>query len=922
MKRRSHCWPRQLSAIGMGRPIRPDFCSVVLLAVVATVGFAEERPEIAFSDDAPTHIEYSKQRLALRMAEINLYPKHTKDPEAAREVAMKFLVRAAHWESDMPASLCPDRCRFRDIKSFAKQALSLGSKDPIVLRYHALFFLNHFPLRECSNRLSEAARIFDQSDYPRGLRFKYEAAIFRAQDIGVRVDTLRKTMVRVFDVLPAYLEWASRQPNSQRPSFQMIYDIARVRYTQLKSPAHQRLKDCIKSYQAEPYHDPWLAAMLKGMLHREIGWHARRINDDDAEGKDILDREQGKAAVHFRKAYQLRPEFPEAAGFMTYLIADGLQDSGTTWEWFKRAIAAEIDCSRAYIGVMTSRGVYRGGSAESRQAFAEKCRDLNRFDSKVPEKYIDWLVADGRYKELKFHPDIYRECQQCFRQYVDHPIWRSPDGSKQKGRQQVTYLARMIALATRADEFAEARELWEEMGNDMNTQEALSVFKKHGIRPEYDKSRIIAYEQFEDELFAIQPMVGERALGVEFSEEVNQAFQELLARDVPGARRYLETWEKITAMEVDYHNGDWLDMKFEKTIDPWIQTGRWDFVDENTVVLDNRVGDAGVYLRSLGHFPSPIEIQVEVENPERSNIYAGILRDGMKRSKSRWHIFGGRMKGGVASMNSWHTLGDGSYDAEPLRKLEVMSWGPERVEFRINNIPLPIYKLPGLSENESFVGLSSFLWKGNRGRLKFKNLRIRKIPYGIPPEEFEPRVAYYTNALERYPHRVDYYLRRGSTFSELDRWDEALKDLEKVRGKLGADQNHWIEYLMGNAYVNIGDKKTGISVLMNLYQSLPKKPTYAHKAFGYGAACDVIDALISSDVSSQQEITRAKNLASELVRKLDDCKSHIALAKVQVKEKQWSAAKKSLARAKTKKPDKAQAERISALQEKIMDAEE
>lgn len=135
-----------------------------------------------------------------------------------------------------------------------------------------------------------------------------------------------------------------------------------------------------------PKADPWTLDMIAGRYYYALAWHHRGggyASSVKPEGFRLFRENLKKAAKHFEKAYQLHPEFPEAAGDMVAVATAGGSNL-TPREWFDRAVAAQMDYLLAYDYLRLRLRPRWGGSHSAMYRFGRECADTERYDTNVP----------------------------------------------------------------------------------------------------------------------------------------------------------------------------------------------------------------------------------------------------------------------------------------------------------------------------------------------------------------------------------------------------------------------------------------------------------------------------------------------------------------------------------------------------------
>lgn len=322
-------------------------------------------PELKFNPDGPVYADFIGQLLDIRLAEIALYDKHTRDPQAARPVVRRFLKAAA--QRLVVTTVRKSDPRVADLASLGEEAIRLGSKDPLFRRYYCSL-LNVISDRSASRaEIDSVLNTFEKSSYPKHFRVEYlllksqiygKGMKYRANMKGAPYKSLKQQLTKIHQAVPAYVKWMSGRPDFQRPCLRWIWQCYDVNYEHLNSRIEKQLDPYwqklvagfIESYAVADHMDPWLLAMLRGKLHTALAWQARGTGaafEVDMEDFEVFRRENAIAVGHLKDAYKLNPERPEAAEDMVWQVRSGHGDSRTLWIWLQRSLDAEVDSKRA-----------------------------------------------------------------------------------------------------------------------------------------------------------------------------------------------------------------------------------------------------------------------------------------------------------------------------------------------------------------------------------------------------------------------------------------------------------------------------------------------------------------------------------------------------------------------------------------------
>jgi len=154
--------------------------------------------------------------------------------------------------------------------------------------------------------------------------------------------------------------------------------------------------------------DPWIALMFeaRGLWNyayelRGSGW-ADTVTEKGWAGF----QEYGEKSYQlYRQAYQLHPEWPEAAAELVQ-VCNPIKSKQETVQWFNRAIAAEIDDSTAFWNFLWAFRPRWGGSWDEMLAIGRRMADADDhfYNTRLPLVY--WWALQNVAEELSNHSNL------------------------------------------------------------------------------------------------------------------------------------------------------------------------------------------------------------------------------------------------------------------------------------------------------------------------------------------------------------------------------------------------------------------------------------------------------------------------------------------------------------------------------------
>lgn len=168
-----------------------------------------------------------------------------------------------------------------------------------------------------------------------------------------------------------------------RDQLEMLKAIDKIR--------EDRFQAILVAWQKSKWPD-WVKFTLVGRAEIEWAWKLRgggwasTVTDAGAQGfiKHIED-----ARKVLEKAWELRPDRPEAATLMITVSMGTGSPIQVTRQWFDRAVAAQFDYAPAYVSMTYAYRPRWGGSREQMLEFGKACAATKRYDTTVPGVIYD-----------------------------------------------------------------------------------------------------------------------------------------------------------------------------------------------------------------------------------------------------------------------------------------------------------------------------------------------------------------------------------------------------------------------------------------------------------------------------------------------------------------------------------------------------
>ena len=367
------------------------------------------------------------QRMLLPVFEKNL-AEWPQQAEAAHSfVKQALMVKAGH----------PDVDPKRPWEVMATEGTALAKakvEEPLLLWLAAwVVWESHESYTDAWDFLSRANRHKTLKDYPSVIAAHIEAQFNEIRRSSNSETIAKSNAERAKRMLKSAMDPAVFTPEEDELLFNEVEFV--FNSTNVKERPEELRKLC-----AAPHLTPWLREMLNGKLQNSTGWsyrgtgYANTVKDD---GWQKFAEHQVIARGHFKKAWELRPDRPQAATVMIDIVKCGNGEPGeSTRLWFDRAVAAQYDHYGAYYALLWALRPRWGGSIGQMKAFYCACALTGKHEQGVVvamRRILDYLedevddirhvlsqdplkqVVLGSNRELAESKEVYRTWQRDWR---------------------------------------------------------------------------------------------------------------------------------------------------------------------------------------------------------------------------------------------------------------------------------------------------------------------------------------------------------------------------------------------------------------------------------------------------------------------------------------------------------------------------
>lgn len=599
--------PRLLSFLLMKLPLLPLLTLVLLVRTIASAEDDWRTVAREFLDDqnfatievSPKSRDESArsrarwiwmQRVLLPPFEKHLaqWPQHT--GQARQFVSQALMAKIGH----------PDVDPTRPWEALAKEGTALVKakvEEPLVLWLTAwAVWESHEGTTQASDYLNKALRHKLMKDYPSVLATYIHTQINESRR-NARSESIARTNAERFKhMMKSAPDIAVYATDDDELLFEDLWFV----FTDTNVTDHG---DELRALCATPHFTPWLQEMLLGSLENRIAWANRGGGFADSvqnERWSKFTEHQNLARPHFQKAWELRPDRPQAAAAMIDLIKSGNGPSGDTLRlWFDRAITAQVDYYDAYYHFMWALRPRWGGSLDQLKAFYCASALMDRPSQGIAQamrKILDYIEDDVDDIRVVLSKDPMKQTTIAFSRAL-------AESDKVYFQWQRSWrLADLGLIAWAAGDYDTAYETLEDvpapfprqtrrrldlMANetDVRGQSALFAF---GLNAEWEAA--------------------EEALALRHVDEALQSYQDMAARFQSSPPALLLQRIAACKFEKAFATGKWVPIRASEDMADWYhRSGFWSALKTGTLV--NRGHDGPAYLLHNGRTGANFELR-------------------------------------------------------------------------------------------------------------------------------------------------------------------------------------------------------------------------------------------------------------------------------------------------------------------------
>ena len=726
------------------------------------------------------HIDYRKERIQIWLDIFAEHKELSKDSIEINEQAQKLMIAYAE-------RMCI-KGDFKDRKSLANQArklLMLTPKDPMTMMIIGrILYLNGennlSDLHLMNNCLRYADKLIQKSSYSshtKLLSSRYlRDTIKKSAKMSKKLEDQYET-----NYMHAFVKYMLEpaQGTLLRYKGLLANDYFSFRKTsKYTTPCYEAI---IKQKHKL---DSWLREIISGHYHRNQGYLTHKNGKYEDKFNDDHHHFHVTAALHFKEAHNLRPQWPEAAAIMIRLCHN-IDGEKSPKEWFLESIKAEFDHAKAYENYISQIEDDNDKLLE----FGRMCSATNRYDTIVPYMHVntvDSVFKNLRYDIEKFNKTkAYDEIHEVFKAYEQKEVKEKYFLTTTKNHIRALH----FCYAFKTGRYSHVRKLHQLFGDSIYSKvfcQKFDIDYKPALSLSYAMSGTASkLVKVLHNNFSWETLLKENRWRTE--NELDQLLKTLKdAKEISQEKESEFFFDKMTILanwEKQYLQGKWVNLDFNKDLNAWrIFKGNWKVLDKKTIQA-NTLDDQRQYISSEGIFEPPYILEVEVESIKsnwRGNLlHAGLIVGrmyGPKSGRSFW-VDGFRKRAGFVIPGQ---VPEGCDMGLPGKKnkITVYCWDG-RFEIYVND-GAEEFILNDKSFQTGRVGLGIMPWLLISGKVNYSNFRIKKLNFEKPPKaaDNQTKLEYYKSRYEKDPtSNVCYEL--AECYAEKEEYEKALEVLKQ-----------------------------------------------------------------------------------------------------------------------------------------------
>jgi hypothetical protein len=352
----------------------------------------------------------------------------------------------------------------QDLLDQVNHILESGCKDPRVISIKGIVLYNLQSPIDAAPFLKQGLELLEQSSYPKRYSFFTASHLCYVYGNTTGAQNPFKTYHRA---KMKYLGQAALdqdyQDGHQRYYLQDFITVFSDNNCSMPEDVDLCMDTIIQSRQI----DPWIALVAKGFYHVALAWNYRGngyAKSVTEENKKKFEKEISRARKCLIHAYELHPEYPEAAAKMIS-VSMAIPGDVPMRQWFDRVIKVHFDYLYAYEDLLWAlRPRWRGSHVEMLK-FGIECLNTERYDTRVPSQFLVSLFQIGdeldNWRAPYQWPGIYELIQKYFNGLLNEPKNKDYETANKSF---------YVVVAWAAGQYQDAHRMMQELGTTFDPQ--------------------------------------------------------------------------------------------------------------------------------------------------------------------------------------------------------------------------------------------------------------------------------------------------------------------------------------------------------------------------------------------------------------------------------------------------------------------
>jgi GYF domain 2 len=615
---------------------------------------------------------------------------------------------------------------FEDNAKNRPQLAQMGNKlledpscnDGIVLLAAAIACPEYY---ESTDRLRRAVEAFQTSNYKAYPRFV--ATVTLASHLPATSGRTKTLDSSALELLKESFADGSLLEKDQPEMYEDLHDWASGFLNRKGGEVRAIVAEAGRSFR-------WLSLMLQGNAETDSAWKARGGGFSDSvtqAGWQGFHDHSVKAGEEFTAAWELHPEWPQAAARMVYVIMTET-DAETARQWFDRATTAQIDYLPAWHEIRWALRPRWVGSLAALKALGVSAINSGRFDTDVPRQFFD-SVSDIESdtnalpgQHIYGCPDIWPQIKRMYEGYIAAPSQQPFVNGWRGSYTIVAFLAHHYDVARQQLEklnWRLARRKFEGWGTDVSLA-PLEVAARTGPQAR-DITR------------------AEEVLGQGRIREALGLYQKLsTATNDDRTQQFVQHRLASLPLEQRLQKGEWIHFLPESTNDlNWILArGTYDVLPDGAVEIKSAAEGSMLYSRVRVGADFEIKGEFEVVHSTTKDFQAGVVAGLPELSSTDWYAIlfkHNANEGEIAALAKGWTL------AGSRRRPISLNEGRNSFDVRCQGIKFDVSvngnnviaraDKPGairVNDNQFLLGLGAYN-DMNETVIRYSNVQVRRM---------------------------------------------------------------------------------------------------------------------------------------------------------------------------------------------------